>query len=65
MCFKRKRKVPDVDSHKALYLAEKHLQDVQARQPEVQRIVNQTVSLRQANHFAEQLTALLKGGKTA
>lgn len=64
MIFRRKGN-PELESKKALYLAKKHLQEVQARGPEVREVVEKTVSFREANHFAEQLTALMRGGKPA
>lgn len=65
MWFIRRKPKPDMESQKALYLAEKHLEQVKAREPEVQKVVEASREFRRRNHFAEDLTALIKGGKLA
>lgn len=50
------------EASKALAQAEVHLKEVQARAPEVSEVSRAFKVLRERNHFAERLEALIIGG---
>jgi hypothetical protein len=64
MRFFRRRKLKDIDempSVNALAESTEELLRIKARDPEVHRVAQELRSLRKANHFAEQLEAIMGG----
>lgn len=55
----------DLEAHKALFLAERHLEEVQSRRGEVDDIVAKSVGVRHQNHFAQHFIKLLEGGRAS
>jgi hypothetical protein len=49
------------DSEKAIQQAEKHLEEIKSRADEVTEVVRSMRVLRERNHFAERLQALIIG----
>lgn len=58
MRFRRSKKT-DVESEKALEEARENLREVQKRGGEVSKVANALKDLRERNHFAEQMEAII------
>lgn len=57
----RKRKNGTVKSQQAVLDAQQSLRQVKAREPEVRAVSRTLKDIRERNHFAEQLQAILGG----
>lgn len=59
--FQRKRNKTMEDSQKAVLDSLESLKQVQAREPEVRAVSKTLKDIRERNHFAEQLQAIMGG----
>lgn len=60
--FRRRDKKAMKESQQAILDATKTLRDVKAREKEVHEISGALRSIRERNHFAEQLRTIMQGG---
>jgi len=58
MCLRRRR--TNGESEAAVKNAEQHVREIEARGPEVHDLVADLREIREKNHFAEQLYALMQ-----
>jgi hypothetical protein len=62
MWFRRRDKRSNEESRKAILESTQKLREVRERDPEVHAVAQTLKSIRERNHFAEQLRIIMEGG---